>query len=167
MLDEDEDDEDDEDDVLHKRRGTLVLRCARPKLAVPTSSTRWLWPGAQNSRLWPRGMRCDGKACLEVDSLACGQFRCRTRVLWRCVPTPKFKNLLELVTCTYSKDICLYLTGQYLTWRATIYLCVPCVRVPAPPGVFTGSGKVHRKCSPRRREGQSGQVTTPAIKRQS
>jgi hypothetical protein len=41
MLDEDED---CEDDVLNERRGTPVLRSARPELVVPTSSTRWLLP---------------------------------------------------------------------------------------------------------------------------
>ena len=40
MLDEDEE---YEDDVLYERRGTPVLRSARPELVVPTPWTRWLW----------------------------------------------------------------------------------------------------------------------------
>ena len=51
MIDEDEEYEDDE---LYERRGTPVLRSARPELVVPTFSTRWLWPGASNLKLWPR-----------------------------------------------------------------------------------------------------------------
>ena len=54
MLDEDDA---DEDDMLRKRRGTLVMRRARPDLPVPASSTRWLWLGVPNSRPWPRDMR--------------------------------------------------------------------------------------------------------------
>jgi hypothetical protein len=39
MLDEDEE---YEDDSLYERRGTPVLRSARPELVVPTPWTRWL-----------------------------------------------------------------------------------------------------------------------------
>jgi hypothetical protein len=39
MLDEDEE---YEDAVLYERRGTPVLRSARPELVVPTPWTRWL-----------------------------------------------------------------------------------------------------------------------------
>ena len=58
MLDEDEE---YEDDVLYERRGTPFLRSARPELVVPTPSTIWLWPGAPNSRLWPRACAATGK----------------------------------------------------------------------------------------------------------
>ena len=54
---DDEEDDADEDEVLRKRRGTLVMRSARPDLAVPASSTRRLWLGVPNSRPWPRDMR--------------------------------------------------------------------------------------------------------------
>jgi hypothetical protein len=39
MLDENEE---YEDDSLYERRGTSVLRNARPELVVPTPWTRWL-----------------------------------------------------------------------------------------------------------------------------
>jgi hypothetical protein len=58
MLDEDEE---YEDDVLYERRGTPVLRSARPELVVPTPWTSWRWPGALNSRLWPRACAATGK----------------------------------------------------------------------------------------------------------
>ena len=58
MLDEDDA---DEDDVLRKRRGTLVMRSARPDLPVPASSTRWLWLGFPNSRPWDMRLRLEGK----------------------------------------------------------------------------------------------------------
>ena len=54
-------DEEYEDDMLYERRGTPVLRSARPELVVPTSSTRWLWPGAPNLSLWPRACAATGK----------------------------------------------------------------------------------------------------------
>ncbi|KOO31563.1 hypothetical protein Ctob_013848 [Chrysochromulina tobinii] len=57
MLDEDEE---YEDAVLYERRGTPVLRSARPELVVPTPWTRWLWTGALNSRLWPRACAATG-----------------------------------------------------------------------------------------------------------
>ena len=57
MLDEDEE---YEDDVLYERRGTPVVRSARPELIVPTSSMSWRWPGAPNLRLWPRACAATG-----------------------------------------------------------------------------------------------------------
>ena len=57
MLDEDEE---YEDEVLYERRGTPVLRSARPELVVPTPWTSRLWPGAPNLRLWPRACAATG-----------------------------------------------------------------------------------------------------------
>jgi len=58
MLDEDEE---YEDAVLYERRGTPVLRSARPELVVPTPWMCRRWTGALNSRLWPRACAETGK----------------------------------------------------------------------------------------------------------
>ena len=58
MLDEDEE---YEDEVLYERRGTPVLRSARPELVVPKPWTSWRWTEALNSRLWPRACAATGK----------------------------------------------------------------------------------------------------------
>ena len=58
MLDEDEE---YEEDSLYERRGTPVLRSARPELVVPTPLTSRRWTGAPNSKLWPRACAATGK----------------------------------------------------------------------------------------------------------
>ena len=58
MLDEDEE---YENDMLYERRGTPVLRSARPELVVPTPLTSRRWTGAPNSKLWPRACAATGK----------------------------------------------------------------------------------------------------------
>jgi len=47
--------------VLYERRGTPVLRSARPELVVPKPWTSWRWTEALNSRLWPRACAATGK----------------------------------------------------------------------------------------------------------
>ena len=57
MLDEDEE---YEDEVLYERRGTPVLRSARPELVVPTPWTSRLWTEVPDSSLWPRACSATG-----------------------------------------------------------------------------------------------------------
>jgi len=57
MLDEDEE---YEDEVLYERRGTPVLRSARPELVVPTPWTSRLWTEVPDSSLWPRACSAKG-----------------------------------------------------------------------------------------------------------
>ncbi len=57
MLDEDEE---YEDEVLYERRGTSVLRSARPELVVPTPWTSRLWTEVPESSLWPRACSATG-----------------------------------------------------------------------------------------------------------
>jgi hypothetical protein len=47
--------------VLYERRGTPVLRSARPELVVPKPWTSRRWTEALNSRLWPRACAATGK----------------------------------------------------------------------------------------------------------
>ena len=71
MLDEDEE---YEDEVLYERRGTPVLRSARPELVVPTPWTSRRLTGAPNSRLWPRA--CDAtEKCASMSGVRPPVFR--------------------------------------------------------------------------------------------
>ena len=47
--------------MLYERRGTPVLRSARPELVVPKPWTSRRWTEALNSRLWPRACAATGK----------------------------------------------------------------------------------------------------------